>query len=112
MIGTDNMKNEFDVPLDRNGYAPSILHPSNHYCYLCYRNTGRLERHEVFHGSDRTRSKALGLWVYICHEYHYLVHTGDGTHDRKLKEDAQQIAESYYGWNHDDFRKRFRKSYN
>lgn len=106
------MKNEFDVPLDRNGYAPSILQQGCDGCYLCYRNSGKLDRHEVFHGSDRKKSKELGLWVNVCQECHYLIHNSDGKLDRKLKEDAQQIAEMYYGWNHDDFRKRFRKSYN
>ena len=105
------MKNEFGVTLDRNGYAPSILHVFDHDCYVCCRRIPNLQRHEVFHGSDRTKSKNFGLWINVCPECHYRIHNCDGSLDLKLKSEAQGIAEAHYGWTHDDFRRWFRKSY-
>lgn len=106
------MKNEFGVTLDRNGYAPSILPIEEHKCYICSRLVMTPQRHEVYHGSDRTKSKNLGLWINVCPECHYLIHNSDGALDMILKRSAQDFAEAHYGWTHDDFRNRFRKSYN
>ena len=103
------MKNEFFKNLDRNGYAPSILQQENH-CFCCYGNMN-LQRHEVFHGSNREKSKMYGLWVQVCPVCHYKIHNGDGTLDKRLKVYGQQSAQTVYGWTESDFRKRFGKNY-
>ena len=105
------MKNEYGVEVDRNGYAPSILNREyDETCYICHRYMN-VQRHEVFHGSSRQKSKNYGLWINICHICHTKVHNGNGKLDNALKVDAQEKAMEYYGWTVDDFRKRFGKSY-
>lgn len=104
--------NEYGVELDRNGYAPSILakYPSTR-CHICYRNMGSIQRHEVFHGSNREKSKRFGLWINVCHSCHYQIHNGDGLMDSILKQDAQKEAMRYYGWTTEKWREIFGKNY-
>lgn len=108
--------NEYGVQLDRNGYAPSIIpdHSPN-FCLICGCNGDEygMDRHEIFHGSNRDKSKRYGLWVHLCHKSCHLdrVHNGDGSLDKMMKQDAQQIAMRHYGWSEDDFRAIFGKSY-
>ena len=67
------MTNEYGAPLDRNGYAPSILQDDNSYCLICLGNgyNDPLNRHEVFGGPFREKSKRLGLWCCLCHSRHH-----------------------------------------
>ena len=112
------MMNEYGERLDRNGYAPSILQMDRGgpYCYLCLRNGSAdpLNRHEVFGGAYRQKSKRLGLWVYLCHES---CHQGpNGVHRNPklahdLKQAAQRAAMEFYGWNVEDFIREFGKNY-
>lgn len=100
--------------LDKNGYAPSIipLHDEN-MCYLCGRNgNGKMDRHEVFGGPYRAKSKRLGLWVYLCHDSCHLngVHK-DASIANELKAEAQGHAMSEYGMNEYYFIREFGKSY-
>ena len=104
------MKNEYGVPLDSNGYAPSLFDIYSSECYVCGKKTD-LQRHEVFHGPNRTRSKALGLWAVLCAGCHMRLHHRDSSLDWWLKEYGQRIAMSHYGWGVDDFRQRFGKNY-
>lgn len=94
---------------DRNGYAPSIL-GNEKYCSRCYRTDRPLQRHEVFHGAFRTKSKHYGLWIAICDECHRKIHS-DPREDRRLKEWSQRQAMLVYGWTEADFRKHFGKNY-
>ena len=94
----------------KNGYGPTILLDAD-YCALCGRRDRPLQRHEVFHGPYRAKSKALGLWVAICDLCHHEVHNGDGRLDRNLKCWGQKAAMDEFGWSEDDFRKHFGKSY-
>ena len=103
------MKNEYGNELDRNQYADSILQGTER-CYLCGR-TYRLQRHEVYNGSYRTKSKRLGCWVLLCAECHH-----DITHinaDRRiaLKQESQLKVMDFYGIGEDEFRQYFGKSY-
>lgn len=104
------------MTLDCNGYAPSILQPQDKMdmCYLCGKRGVKLDRHEVYSGSRRAKSKRLGLWVMLCHddchEGRYGVHQY-AAKGYALKEKAQQIAMEHYGWTKDDFRHEFGKSY-
>lgn len=105
--------NEFGAPLDKNGYAPSILFTEQGKCYLC-ENYTHTERHEIFGGSSRTKSKALGLWVCLCPACHrtgaYAVHQNKFVAE-KLHQQGQLVAMHNYGWSVDEFRRRFGKNY-
>ena len=105
------MTNEYGQPLDRNGYAPSII-SNEAVCLNCY-TTLNLQRHEVFHGmAYRQKSKKYGLWVHLCPVCHMTkVHNSDGELDLRLKELGQETAMTVYGWSKEDFRDRFGRSY-
>lgn len=103
--------------MDRNGYSDSILQDDHEVCFFwpCPECTGdKLDRHEVFGGPLRQKSKRYGLWVSICH---CGCHLGDhGVHANREKREAlqrfaQERAMAVYGWTEDDFRKEFYKSY-
>ena len=109
--------NEFGERLDRNGYAPSIIPGhSDHCCWWCQRNgfLDPLNRHEVFGGPYREKSKRLGLWVHLCHSR---CHQGPtGVHQNSelasmLKADAQRAAMDMYNWSEEEFIAEFGKSY-
>lgn len=100
--------------LDRNGYAPSILDGHDKYhCWLCDKNgSGKLDRHEIFHGPFRDKSKALGLWVHLCHSECHL----NGVHkygelDRGLKQEGQKAAMAEYSWTAEQFAVEFGRNY-
>lgn len=98
--------------LDRNGYAPSLLDKAENTCYLCGRTSGKLDRHEVFNGAYRQKSKKLGLWCSLCHIECHL----NGVHNnakimRRLKQQAQKAAMKEYDWTIDEFREHFSKNY-
>lgn len=108
------MVNEFGVELDRNGYAPSIVQFDDS-CYLCRRRDEKLDRHEIYHGSNREKSKRLGLWVLLCHDRchengKYAVHK-NAEIDFLLKQRGELCACSHYGWMPDDFMKAVGKNY-
>lgn len=98
--------------LDRNGYAPSILQDDLTVCYRCGHAYQKLDRHEVFGGSNRKKSKALGLWVMLCHDSCHLhgVHK-DAKEALRLKQKAQRVAMKTYEWTTDDFIREFGKNY-
>ena len=99
--------------LDRNGYAPSIIpFHSETQCWLCEGNgRGKMDRHEVFFGSNRRKSKRLGLWVHLCHECHvYGVHL-HREDDLLLKVEGQHCAMKKYGWTKEQFIAEFGKNY-
>lgn len=94
-----------------NGYIPSILQ-GDERCYICGRRDRKLDRHEVFGGAYRQKSKAYGLWVLLCHEdcHLYGVHMYPDKY-RWIKKRAQEAAMSAYGWTVADFRREFGKNY-
>lgn len=102
------------MSLDRNGYAPSILQNDTSFCYLCGRRDRKLDRHEPFGGAYRDKSKALGLWIVLCHED---CHEGrNGAHgdpavNRILRQEAQRAAMKTYGWTMNDWHREFGKSF-
>ena len=104
------MTNEYGVKLDDHGYAPSIVGEEGR-CAVCGRRDRPLQRHEVYHGSNRTKSKNLGLWLQICDDCHEKVHHKNDGLDLRLKASVQGVAMVHYGWTVDDFRRRFGKSY-
>ena len=99
---------------DRNGYNPSILQDEPDCCWLCRRRDRKLDRHEVFGGANRRKSKALGLWVTLCHEECHLGAGGvhqDAALRKALRAQSQQIAMGVYGWTEEAFVRRFGRSY-
>lgn len=104
------MLNEYGATLDRNGYAPSIVQDIKG-CYLCARQDGKLDRHEIFHGAYRKKSKELGTWVTLCHDCHMTLHHKDARLDEILKQQGQREAMQRYGWTTAEFIERFGKNY-
>lgn len=98
--------------LDRNGYAPSILQEDLSCCFNCGHSDEKLDRHEVWGAANRQKSKALGLWVNLCHNscHLYGVHQNAVIADR-LKKKAQRIAMEHYGWTIEDFIKVIGRNY-
>lgn len=96
----------------RNGYNPSILQDDLGYCYCCGRSNAKLDRHEIFGGAYRARSKELGLWVVLCHESCHI----NGVHAfprqyAYLKQKAQRVAMKHYHWSTDEFIEYFGRNY-
>ena len=104
------MRNIYGVKLGQNNYAPSILNERDGECFVCGRG-GDLARHEVFFGSNRERSKELGLWINVCPECHAEIHQKDKSLDRGIKEIAQMKAMDHYGWDKKEFRQHFGKNW-
>lgn len=108
-------KNEYGAPIDRNGYAPSILQDDENACFICFSCAEKLDRHEVFGGPNREKSKRLGLWVSLCHWTHHVfgrdsVHQNAQT-NRAVKQFAQKAAMDKYGWTKDDFIRELGRNY-
>lgn len=100
--------------MDANGYIDSIIPGHDEYtCWLCGANgRGKMDRHEVFRGAYRQKSKALGLWVHLCHSpcHQPIIHS-NGEKDERLRIEAQEYAMAYYGWTKERFIKEFGKSF-
>ena len=98
--------------MDRNGYNHSILQDDLTYCYACGRTCEKLDRHEIFGGPNRSKSKALGIWVMLCHESCHLngVHAFPKQYEY-LKQQAQRKAMEVYGWDKEEFIYWFGRSY-
>lgn len=93
-------------------YGCSLLQADQSRCYLCGRSDQHLDRHEIFGGSNRRKSAALGLWVVLCHDRCHLngVHR-DGDLMRRLRAEGQEIAMLWYGMTKEEFIREFGKSY-
>lgn len=111
------MTNEYGEQMDRNGYAPSVF--AADCCYFAddrYTTCGSLDlvRHEVYHhdqgGVTREMSKRYGAWVTLCPLHHAHVHNYPQL-NRELQREAQRRVMQRYGWDEDQFRKHFGKSY-
>lgn len=92
-----------------NGYIPSIVQPEQE-CYIC-KSTGVLARHEPLDGiGRRSKSKALGLWIYLCPMHHDQSHRDVELQDL-LRADCERAAIRVYGWSVQTFIKEFDKNY-
>ena len=109
---------------NRNGYIDSIMTQNPGRCALCGASEGfcyapspdgerskqmfynKLDRHEPWGGANRQKSKALGLWVPLCHlgchEGPGSVHA-DAALARQFRKDAQRAAMLHYGWTREQF---------
>jgi hypothetical protein len=90
-------------------YHPSLFYGQEDIeCYVCG-STQYIQRHEVFYGPYRQKSKKYGLWVNLCMKCHDQVHFGkDRTIDNMLKQEAQKRFEEIY--NHEKFMEEFDKN--
>lgn len=109
------MTNDYGAPLDYNGYAPSILQDDPDACFICFGCAEKLDRHEVFYGLCREKSKRLGLWVTLCHSEHHIFGPGAVHQNRDvdlaLKQAGQLAAMEHYGWTECDFIREFGRNY-
>lgn len=98
--------------MDRNGYNPSILQDDLTVCYICGRCGEKLDRHEVFGGPNRKKSKAFGLWIMLCHDSCHLngVHAFPDKY-KYIKAKAQRVFMREYCWSKEDFINVFGRSY-
>ena len=96
--------------------AKSIIQEDREHCFLCGRNAHAdyfgLDEHHVFFGYNRKKSEKYGLKVYLCHDSCHL----NGVHkyadkNRQVQAVVQKRAMQYYGWDVDDFRAIFGRSY-
>ena len=93
--------------MDKNGYNESLF-PTNR-CLICGKQTD-LVRHEVFHGSNRQKSKKYGCWIILCPRCHERIHSNPSAY-RWIQVEMQRTAMERYGWTVEDFRNVFGKSY-
>lgn len=100
----NGLPENLSIELDRNGYAPSIMQTEQDGCFRCGRSTEKLDRHEIWGGANRQKSKALGLWVLLCHSSCHLgcVHK-DASESLRLRKKAQRVAMKHYGWTTEEF---------
>ena len=93
-------------------YKPSIVqNDTDERCFLCGRRDGKLDRHEIFHGAYRERSKEFGLWVTLCHPCHMVLHHMGRNYDCRLKRIGQKAAMDKYKLSMQSFRYLFGKNY-
>lgn len=86
---------------------PSLLQDEK-ACYV----TGsrqRLDCHHVYHGPRRKAADRWGCWVWLRHDVHMALHSGDADLDRRLKRECQERFEEI--WGHEKFMEVFGKSY-
>ena len=86
-------------------------------CAICGRNGNGdpLDRHHVFGGCNRKLSEKYGAVVYLCHsrchEYGPLAVHRNRASQLKLQAREQERIMAEQGWDEDDFRAVFGKSY-
>jgi len=90
-------------------YHPSLFYgQEDTECYFCG-SMINIQRHEIFYGPYRQKSKQYGLWVNLCSACHDQVHFGkDRTIDNMLKQEGQKRFEEIY--NHEKFMEEFDKN--
>jgi len=97
--------------MSKTGYEPIKE------CYLCHRNGNGdpLDKHHVFGGPNRKLSTKYGAVVYLCHDRCHengpeAVHRNAAV-KQKLQCEWQERLMEQNGWDIDDFRLVFGKSY-
>ncbi len=100
--------------MGKNGYNQSIVQPISNYprCFLCGKTAGKLDRHEIFGGAFRSKSKRYGLWIHLCHTPCHLQDAhGNRATALLLKKAGQRAAMEKYGWSVERFIREFGKNY-
>ena len=68
-----------------------------------------LDKHHCFHGIRRKAADKYGCWVWLRHDIHMELHSGNSELDRILKRSCQERFEEIYS--HQEFMEVFGKSY-
>ena len=107
------MEKEKGLQLDSHGYSHSLLQEDTSYCFLCKRRDRKLDRHEIWGGAYRKKSKATGMRVMLCHDDCHEGTNGVHRNPRRAHELRQlgQMALMEHGWTVDDVRKAFGRNY-
>lgn len=81
-------------------------------CYTC-QAICKTDEHHIFQGANRQASDKYGLTVELCRICHSRAHEYPEAFEdwKHLKQRAQQVAMSHYGWDIDEWRLHFRKDY-
>ena len=97
----------------RSDYAPSLLQKDLSKCFVCGRSDRKLDRHEIWGGGYRQKSKATGMWVMLCHEDCHEGKHGVHQDPKKTFELRQlgQLALMKNGWTVEDVRREFGRNY-
>lgn len=87
----------------------SIIQTGEKQCFI----TGsriNLDLHHCLHGgANRKLADKYGLWVWLRHDVHMLLHDKDKELDRRLEQVAQKAFEEKYS--HKLWMETFRKNY-
>ena len=78
----------------------------------CYVTGSRhdLDCHHCIHGSaNRKLADRLGLWVWLRHDIHMMLHDKDKELDRQLEREAQEAFERLHS--HEEWMALFGKNY-
>lgn len=86
----------------------SILQEDNTKCFLCCKQYKKLDKHEVFGGSNRQKSMEWGLVYYLCRKCHQKADTDKTVRDY-LHDFARKIFIKKYS--KEQFLKEFGKNY-
>ncbi len=77
----------------------------------CYVTGSRvsLDCHHIYHGPRRKAADKWGCWVWLRHDVHMELHSGDTELDKRLKRECQERFEEI--WSHEKFMEIFGKNY-
>lgn len=79
---------------------------------VCYLTGSRIDldcHHCVHGGANRKLAEKYGLYVWLRHDIHMLLHDKDKELDRYFEQEAQKAFEKLYS--HDKWMKIFKKNY-
>ena len=75
--------------------AKSIMQDEN-ICYVTG-SEAYLDLHHVYAGSRRKKSDQWGCTVWLRHDIHMSLHSGDSELDKRIKAECQQRFEELHG---------------
>lgn len=79
-------------------------------CFLCGKTENLEQHHCIFGTANRSKADKDGLWVWLDHNCHQVVHTFN-VKDKKLLQGLAQSQWEYKYGNREEFIKRYGKSY-
>lgn len=87
----------------------SIIQHGEKECFISGSQIN-LDKHHCIHGvANRRLADKYGLWIWLRHDIHKLVHDKDKSLDRQLEQLAQKAFEEKYS--HEMWMKLFGKNY-
>lgn len=92
----------------------SIIPGNDEFCFICKKfgqyTRGTDHHHMVYGTANRKLSDEDGLWCWLCHDHHMMLHQ-HGFYKDELIQLAEKSWLEYYGKTVDDFIKRYGKNY-